>query len=47
MKKHIKLFTRTSRFKFNVEEVVEKAHELGRDGDIFTNNSYNIKYRKK
>ena len=24
--------------KFNVEEVVEKAHELGRDGDIFTNN---------
>ena len=24
--------------KFNVEEVVEKAHELGRDGDLFTNN---------
>ena len=24
--------------KFNVEESVEKAHELGRNGDIFTNN---------
>lgn len=24
--------------KFNVEEAVEKAHELGRNGDIFTNN---------
>ena len=30
--------------KFNVEEVVEKAHELGRNGDIFTNN-FKTSYR--